>query len=81
MSVSATPGVTASRVSNPIKAITSRSGLNKAIKTRETLATAAAILRMSSSDTIRNEAAARQIDANIADLNVQIARWFKSQRS
>jgi hypothetical protein len=80
MSTPATPGVTASRVADPAKAITSRTGVNRATKTRETLATAAAILRTSGGDRIANETAAMQIDRNIAELNVQISRYYQGLR-
>lgn len=69
--------IVASRVANTSKAITSRSGVHRAEKTRETLATAAAILRMSTSDKIANEMAAMQIDRQIDALNAEIVRYYR----
>ena len=74
-----TTSVVASRVTDTSKTITSRSGVNRAEKTRETLATAAAILRMSTSDKIANEVAATQIDRQIDAINVEIIRYYRNR--
>lgn len=64
--------VTASRVLDTRKPITSRSGVSKAQKARETLATAQAILEASGHST-----AAWQLRAPIEELTREIAVYYE----
>lgn len=68
--------ITASHVADVHKPITNRSAVDRAEKTRQTLATAAAILRASGGDRMTNELAAMQLDRSIAALNAQIRAYY-----
>jgi hypothetical protein len=68
--------VTASRVSNTQKPITSRTGLNRATKARETLATAQAILLRSEGHHV-----ADAIQPYIDQLSHQIANYYRSSNA
>jgi hypothetical protein len=66
--------ITRSRVVNTAKPITSRTGVDRAMKARETLATAQAILRAS---TDGPNYAADAIQPNIDQLSAQIADYYR----
>lgn len=68
--------ITASRVVNTAQPITSRTGVNRATKARETLATAQAILRAS---TAGPNLAADAIQPSIDQLTSHIADYYRNR--
>lgn len=68
--------VTNSRVADARKPITSRSGANRAIKARETLATAQAILEASGHST-----AAWQLRAPLREITEQLHAYYVAERA
>lgn len=73
-----TTAITAGHVADVHKPITSRSAVDRAEKTRQTLATAAAILR-ASGDRMANELAAMQLDRSIGALNAEIRAYYTNK--
>lgn len=75
MSIKATAPVTASRVVDTRKPITSRTGASRAQKARQTLYTAMTILRTSGSDY-----AADLVTRDIVALNQQLKAYYEAER-
>ena len=73
--------ITKSRVRDTRKPITSRSALDQAAKTRDTLQTAQAILRASSGDEITNEVAAMTIQREINRLTAEIRAYYERDKA